>query len=111
MHLRKRECSESCAEPSAILAHSSYTALYMSICQVQSLHKCQVPIQIITNTKYHASGVSAHTLSRVTGAAHALRACRVCRRLLEEVKIPLDLPPCEVRRGGEEGASEDAGDS
>jgi hypothetical protein len=75
VHLRKRECSESCAEPSAVLAHSSYTALCMSICQVQSLHKCQVPIQI-PNTKYHASGVSAHTLSRATGAAHALRALR-----------------------------------
>jgi hypothetical protein len=76
VHLRKRECSESCAEPSAILAHSSYTALYMSICQVRSLHKCQEPIQILTNTKCHASGVSAHTLSRATGAAHALRALR-----------------------------------
>jgi hypothetical protein len=44
------------------------------------------------------------------GAAHALSALRVfraCRRLLVEVKIPLDLPPCEVRRVGEEGASED----
>ncbi len=48
------------------------------------------------------------------GAAHALRALRAfraCRRLLVEVQIPLDLPPCEVRRVGEEGASEDAGDS
>jgi hypothetical protein len=49
--LRERECFESCAEPSAVLAHSSYTALYKSECQVQSLHKCQVPIQILTNTK------------------------------------------------------------
>ena len=48
------------------------------------------------------------------GAAHALsalRAFRACRRLLVEVQMPLDLPPCEVRRVGEEGASEDAGDS
>jgi hypothetical protein len=45
------------------------------------------------------------------GAAYALSALRACRRLLVEVTIPLDLPPCEVRRVGEEGASEDAGDS
>ena len=48
---------------------------------------------------------------RRLGAAHALSALRACRRLLVEVKIPLDLPPCEVRRVGEEGASEDVGDS
>jgi hypothetical protein len=40
--LRKRECSESCAEPSAVLAHASCTALYMSECQVQSLDMVSV---------------------------------------------------------------------
>jgi hypothetical protein len=59
--LRKRECSESCAEPSSVLARSSYTALYlhtcivlvmyfalyMSECQVQNPHQSKAPIQIL----------------------------------------------------------------